>query len=341
MPNLIIILFSWEVNIQLQNYFQDKLQSLENLKLNFIHPFSKEKVTIMACRAEVIVGWRPSDELLKAAKHLKLYINPGAGVQHLIDTFRELNKERNVILCNGHGNAYFTAQHAFAILLTITNKVILHHNWMINGDWRTGEKDSISIPLKNRKIGLLGYGAINKLVHQFLTGFETNISVLRPSWKGKKDISGIKKFELHEIHNFLQHIDVLIIAIPETKETINLIGLKELKLLGKEGIIINVARGKVINQEALYYSLKEKLIAYAGIDVWYNYKPVADSKGNKFPWNNKLYPFHKLDNIVLSPHRGASPMDDLPRWDNVIDNIKKFATGKNDFLNIVDLEKGY
>ena len=94
----------------------------------------------------------------------------------------------------------------------------------------------------------------------------------------------------------------------------------------------------MINEEALYLSLKKKELTGAAIDVWYDYKPEPDSKGRKYPTH---FPFHLLDNVVLSPHRAASPFDDLKRWDEVIENIKRFCMGREDYLNIVDLKREY
>ncbi|MHA2141954.1 MAG: NAD(P)-dependent oxidoreductase, partial [Candidatus Thorarchaeota archaeon] len=99
-----------------------------------------------------------------------------------------------------------------------------------------------------------------------------------------------------------------------------------------------MARGVVIDEEGMFRALKEKVIAAAAIDVWYDYKPEPDDAGKKYPFN---YPFNELDNIVLSPHRGASPLDNLERWQEVVENIRRFASGRTDFLNIVDLERGY
>ena len=84
--------------------------------------------------------------------------------------------------------------------------------------------------------------------------------------------------------------------------------------------------------------MKSKSIAGAAIDVWYDYRPEQDETGRKYPYD---HPFHELDNVVLSPHRGASPMDDLHRWNEVIENISRYSRGRTDFLNQVDLERGY
>jgi len=140
------------------------------------------------------------------------------------------------------------------------------------------------------------------------------------------------------LDEFLKEIDTLIVAVPQTPDTLSLIGQKELELLGPEGLVVNIARGPVIDESALYKVLSEHTIAGAAIDVWYEYRPEPDEAGRKFPFHHA---FHELDNIVLSPHRGASPMDDLERWDEVIENITRFVEGRTDFLNIVDLERGY
>ena len=71
---------------------------------------------------------------------------------------------------------------------------------------------------------------------------------------------------------------------------------------------------------------------------WYKYRPEKEEEKILHPAN---FPFHELDNVVLSPHRAASPFDDLKRWDEVIENISRFADKRDDFMNIVDLDKGY
>ncbi|MFX0063407.1 MAG: NAD(P)-dependent oxidoreductase [Candidatus Hermodarchaeota archaeon] len=334
------VLFIWDVPDQLKEYLTTNLEMLPLVKLLFPSPASEEVFLDLAQEADIIVGWRPTKELLERAEKLALFINPGAGIRHHIEPFRELNRTRTVLLANGHGNTYFTAQHAVALLLTLMNKVVCHHNWMKAGQWRKGDAEARSIPLRFRKIGLLGYGHINQKVHQFLSGFNVEFSILRRNWK--KQTSNLptpaKKYVPAEMHSFLTEIDILIVAVPETSATIGLIQMEELRLLGTEGLIVNVSRGSVIDEASLFTALKEKIIAGAAIDVWYDYRPEPDEEGKKYPYSK---PFHMLDNIVLSPHRGASPMNDLLRWNEVIENIQRFATGKRSFLNIVNLDNEY
>jgi phosphoglycerate dehydrogenase-like enzyme len=338
------ILFLWEVDDTLQHYFRSRLSSkLDFIDLIFINPYLEEKALEYIEQVDMIIGWRPKKEILTRAKKTRLFQNPGAGVQHLILMFKEINKSREqpLLLANCHGNAYFTAQHTVAMLLSFLNRIPLYHDLFRSGAWRSPDLKAPSRPLRHTMIGLLGYGAINKYVHKFLAGFDVKFSILKRKWGSEKDnLEGVIKYEPESLHEFLQNIDILIIAVPLTKMTKGLIKEKELKLLGKNGVIVNVGRGVIVEETALYSALKNNDIAGACIDVWYNYSPEPDEKGRKYPYSSET-PFHELNNIILSPHRGASPMTDLARWDDVIYNIELLSCGKYSFKNLVNLENEY
>jgi len=108
--------------------------------------------------------------------------------------------------------------------------------------------------------------------------------------------------------------------------------------LGSNGLLVNVSREEILNEKSLYIALKNKIISGAAIDMWYNYNPKYNEEGKRFPYN---YPFHELDNIILSPYRGYSPFNDLKRWDEVIENISRISQGNCDLINIVNLEYQY
>ncbi|MFO7797467.1 MAG: NAD(P)-dependent oxidoreductase [Promethearchaeati archaeon] len=340
-PNFEInVLFLSKLPKEVESYISNNLKRFKRLNLIFPDNFTEEEILKISKEADIIVGWRPSMELLENAKRLKLFIVPGTGVNHIIDNFKKINQNRNVLLANGHGNSYFVAQHAVSLLLTFMSKIIPHHLWMKEGKWRTGDKEAASIPLRFKNIGLLGYGAINQKVHNFLAGFDIEFSVFRKDWshKSKSLPTPVKKFSYPNIEDFLKESEILIIAIPVTKLTINMITKKELTSLGDKGIIVNVSRGEIINEKDLYFALKNKLILGACVDVWYEKNPIADKNNNKYPYH---YPFHDLKNIIFSPHRGYSPFNDLLRWNELVENIARMVEGKKDYINIVDLEEGY
>jgi phosphoglycerate dehydrogenase-like enzyme len=334
------VLFLWKVPEPLKRYLRENLRHIEGLKLLFPEKAEESEFLHLAPNAQIIVGWRPSEALLEAATNLHLFIFPGAGVQHLVEWFRTEGQNRNITLVNGHSNSVFVAQHVVALLLGLMNRIVQHHNWMVEGEWRKGDDDAKTLPLHGRTIGLLGYGAINQKVHQFLAGFDVNFAALRRGWEtsGQSLPTPITQYTPSQLDDFLDEIDILIVAVPLTQATKGLIGKKELKRLGPQSLVVNVARGDVIDQSALYHALAKKVIAGAAIDVWYTYQPGADEKGRKYPYE---HPFHILDNILLSPHRAASPFDDLDRWGEVVENITRFTQERTDFLNIVDVNRGY
>ena len=331
------VLFFWDVPKRLQKYLTAGISS-PDIELIFPDKTDEETFLSISPKVDILVGWRPSKNLLKSAKRSRLFINPGAGINRLIDLFREVNQSRSphLVMVNGHGNSYFTAQHVVALLLATLNKIVDHHFWMKSGHWRRRDNFAKSMPLRWKKIGLLGYGAINQKVHQFLKGFDVEFAALKTEWDEKP--VNLDIYTPAGLNIFLENIDILILAVPQTKNTEEMIGSDQLEILGPHGIIVNVARGSIINEEALYNFLSKNKLSGAGLDVWYDYDPQDDDDGKKYPSN---FPFHKLENVVLSPHRGASPMDDLQRWDEVIENITRYANERTDFLNVVDLEREY
>ena len=330
------VLFIWKPPAELKSYLQKGLEERQDVELIFPQTASQDEFLKYAPGADIIVGWRPSERLLEQANNLRLFINPGAGIKHHIARFRKLNETRKITLVNGHGNSYFTAQHGVAMLLALTNKIIPHHNWMVEGKWRLGDAAAASLPLRRKTVGLLGYGAVNRKIHRFLQGFDLSFAVLKSSWQDRPE--QIKTFIPTEMDEFLKITDILFVAVPQTSLTEDLIKLEHLRLIGKDGLLIQLGRGSILNEAAIYTALKQKIIAGAAIDVWYNYQPEPDAKGRKFPWH---FPFHELENVILSPHRAASPFSDLERWDEVIENISRFQQGRTDFLNLVDLEREY
>jgi phosphoglycerate dehydrogenase-like enzyme len=321
------VLFIWNVREELRSYLRKGLAGSEGINLIFPgkgdvegedeEDIPEEELIENARNADIIVGWRPTKEMLAAAKNLKL-----------------------VLLVNGHGNAYYTAQGAIALLLSFMNKTIPHHNWMKEGKWRFLDDKAKSIPLRHRKIGFVGYGRVNRYIHKFLANFEIEFHALRKHWTKLKEKppTELQKYAPDRLEEMIGNVDILIVTLPSTDETIGMIGKEELELLGKEGILVHIGRGRVIQEKALYEALKQSIIKGAVIDVWYEYRPEPDEEGRKFPYH---FPFHELDNIVMSPHRCASPFDDLERWDEVVRNIKRVHAGEEDLENLVDVEAGY
>ncbi len=331
------ILFAFKADPSLKDYIISKLDS--RLNYYFTESSKEEAILPQLENVSVLVGWRFTDKIFEKAKTLETIINPGAGVQHIVEAFKTTLQKKNIRLMNSHGNAYFTAQHTVALLLSLSNKVILHHNLLKNGQWRSGDKEGISIPLRNKRIGLLGYGAVNRNVHQMLQGFGCRFSICKnKKWLIKPENCSLYSIEQQQLEHFLKEIDILIAAVPSTAESKHLIAEHNIHLLKKNSLVLNVGRGDLIEEKALYSALKENKITGAAIDVWYNYRPEPDEEGRKYPYQ---YPFHELNNIILSPHRAASPMNDLERWNDVIHNLNESINEKPEYINVIDLQQAY
>jgi phosphoglycerate dehydrogenase-like enzyme len=249
-------------------------------------------------KADVIVGGHLKDGDIKRAKNLKAIFVPWAGVNGLP---WDKIKERKIIVINNHGNAQYVAERAVAMLLALLGKIVLYHNDLTRGIWHgfsAGAPESdMWDTIQDKTCGIIGYGSIGKNIARFIKSFGCSIIAHKKSLPDEKD-DLIDKFSL-DLHETLDMSDIIFISLPLTKETVGLIGNKEFEYLqGK--YLVNVSRGKIVEEKALYESLKSKHLKGAAIDVWYNYpekrnEPALPSK----------YPLHTLPNVVVSPHVGG------------------------------------
>ncbi|TFH30536.1 MAG: hypothetical protein E4G98_01890 [Promethearchaeota archaeon] len=307
-----------------------------------------ETMRPLVAQADILIGWKCSPELLAHASKLRLYITPYTGVSYLVEAFRELKFPLTCPIVNAHGAADLIAQHAIALLFGVLNHLVVHHLEMIAGKWVPGgegiEEPYPSLPIGGRKIGLLGYGNVNRRVHTMLKGFPVEIHALRNDWSkltSSEELPNnlpLTKYTPDELEAFMRAIDTLIVAAPLTEKTRGMITLDHLQLLGPEGVVVNVGLGKIFREKDLYTALQTHVISRAALDVWYVYYPEPDQFGRLWPYSEA---FNSLPNVLLSPHRADSPFEDLRRWDDIIINIKKVVEGRTDYLHIVNIEAGY
>ncbi|HYH12134.1 MAG TPA: NAD(P)-dependent oxidoreductase, partial [Thermomicrobiales bacterium] len=127
---------------------------------------------------------------------------------------------------------------------------------------------------------------------------------------------------MEEIDSVLAETDFLVVAVPLDRDTTGLLGARELALLKPDAYLINVARGPVIDENALFEVLADHRIAGAAIDVWYQY---PDDRVHGVPASR---PFHELDNAILTPHIAGWTFGTFAhRWERINDNLHRLATG--------------
>jgi len=174
-------------------------------------------------------------------------------------------------------------------------------------------------------MGIIGFGRIGRALVDMADAFGLDVVAMRSSEPTGSPPTGVEYVVGPDgLDRLLDDADVAVLSLPLTEDTEGLIGAAELDRIGTDGYLINVARGPVVDQEALYDALSTESIAGAGIDTWYNYPD--DRSGQCEPAS---YPFGELDNIVMTPHVAGWPEPTAEhRWPFIAENIDRIARGE-------------
>ncbi len=337
------VVFAWEPPEPVRSYIESSFRNLgSRAEFHFVPSKTISERSDLLTRADVLVAWIVTADLLDAAPDLKLVIIPAAGVDNQISVLRT---RPGIRIVNSHGNTSHAAQHALALLLALTNRVPFFDRHMRLGRFRAFDDTPPSIVLEGKTLGLLGTGHLARHVIRFAAGLGLNIIACSrrglpiTSESPPDRASGappIPVYPVDRLHDFLRALDILLITIPLTDSTRGLIDAEAIAQLRSDALLINVGRGAVVDETALYEALRDRRIDSAALDVWYDYRPV-EVEGRKFPYSR---PFHELDNVILSPHRGASPLQRPERFRDVVETIVRFERG-DELKGEVDREQGY
>lgn len=285
----------------------------------------------------ILVAGRPHEEHLNASSNLHTVVIPWAGVAE--ETLKLMQQYPHLALHNLHHNASPTAETALMLLLTAAKQILPVERRFRRHDWTPRYQPNPALILDSKTILILGFGHIGQTIARACQGMGMKILAIRRN--PDESIPDGIQVEVHtsdHLHQLLPQANVLMVTLPLTEETRGIIGQDELKLLPPDAIVVNIGRGPVINQEALYFALKEGALHSAGIDVWYNYPPDPESRENTPPAD---FPFHELDNVVMSPHRGGGAKDvEILRMTHLAQLLNAAVKGEP-LPNQVDLSLGY
>jgi phosphoglycerate dehydrogenase-like enzyme len=286
---------------------------------------------------QVLVSGRPTEDLLEASQNLHTVVIPWAGLPE--QTGALMRKYPHISLHNLHHNAVTTAETALTLLLAAAKCTFPIERAFRQHDWRPRYGPNPARLLYGKTILIFGYGSIGQHIGRVCQTLGMKIVAIRrnPDKPGPEDVQA-ELYSPEALHQFLPLVDVLMVTVPLTDETRGRIGEREFELMPEGAILVNVGRGLVIDQEALYEALKSGKLHSAGIDVWYNYPSDEDSRANTPPAD---YPFHELENIVMSPHRGGGASEvEFLRMQKLAEMLNAIARGEL-VPNKVDLEAGY
>lgn len=283
---------------------------------------------------QVLVAGRPGREELAAFPKLEALIVPWIGIPP--ETLALAREFPDLSLHNLHHNADPTAEMAVALLLAAAKRVIPFDQALRGHDWRLRyHRPSEILLLTGKQALIVGYGEIGRRIGAALEGLGMQVRYIRRS-TGPVENPGV--YPVSALEELLPEADFLVLALPLTAESEGLIGEKQLRLLPSSAVLVNVARGGIIDEHALFRALSENWIYGAGLDVWFNYPGSPEERLNTPPGN---YPWHTLDNLVLSPHRAGTVREtEKLRMLALAELLNQAARGLP-IPNRVDLDLGY
>ncbi len=285
----------------------------------------------------ILIDARPNAERIEASPNLTSVIIPFAGPPAA--TQEVLRGYPNITVHNAPYNYVPTAETALALMLGCAKFLVKGDTHLRKGNWSIRYSDRPQLLLQGRTAVILGYGRIGKHMAPVCKALGMNVIGLRRSVQADDAADPYADVRANsDLLEVLPKSDVLLIALPQTPETTGMIGEKELALLPKNAMLINVGRGPVVDERALYDALVDGTLAAAGIDVWYNYPEHGGSRTKTMP---SQYPFHELEQVILSPHRaGWMGRDDDSRIIFLADMLNRAARGEP-LPNQIDIQLGY
>ena len=307
-----------EAGIQLlkenSNY---EFEIIDDVKIQLL----KEK--ILNCDGLSIRTAKLPAEIIDLGKKLRIISRHGVGYDNI-----DLNssKKNNItIAITATSNAVAVAEHVMFMLLNISKRKNMYNETVKSGNFSDRNKLPKTIELWKKNILIAGFGRIGQCLIKRCKGFEMNIFVYDP-FVSKDVIENFGGKKVNNLEDSLKNMDVISIHVPLNDKTKNLINYDLLKIMKKNCIIINAARGGVINEIDLDKALNENLIFGAGLDVFESEPP------------NKNNPLLKNDKVFLSPHTAAFTEECMIRMGKeTIQNIIDFFEKKLDKSKIIKL----
>jgi lactate dehydrogenase-like 2-hydroxyacid dehydrogenase len=203
------------------------------------------------------------------------------------------------------------ADTALGLLLCTVREFPQAERYLRAGKWPERAYPLTKATLRNRTVGMVGMGAIGQAIARRLDAMKVPVV-----YHSRRPAAGVAYRHYPKLLDMARDVAVLLVITPGGAETKNLINAEVLKALGPDGILINMARGSVVDEEALIQALKDKVILSAGLDVYVR-EPEVPAE------------LIAMDNVVLFPHLGSGSVYTRTQMDQlVVDNLLAWAAGK-------------
>ena len=281
--------------------------------------------------AEILCSYFIPSDWRTQAPSLRWIQFPGAGVDSLATTGL-LDANSGVIVTTAAGiHAETISEYVFGSMLMFNwnwpQMVRLqdNHVWARSATWyHLGGRE-----LAGQTLGIIGLGHIGRRIAQLAHAFGMRVLGMRRSLSGEQEPDVDQLFLPEQLHELLSLCDYVVISVPLTGETEKLIGEDELRIMRSNAYLVNIARGRVIDEQALIQALREGWIAGAGLDV---------TEEEPLPSESPLY---SMPNVILTPHiSGNSAHYDTRLAALFADNLKRYRSGQK-LQNQYEPSRGY
>ena len=226
-------------------------------------------------------------EAIAAARQLKVIARAGVGLDNV--DIKAATSAGVMVVNAPTSNIISAAELTVGHILSLARHIPAAHGALAQGQWKRSKYSGVE--LYEKTIGIIGLGRIGALIAARLQAFGTNIIAYDPYiTSARAQQLGVRPVSLDEL---LEQSDFITIHMPKTPETTGMISEAQFKLMKPSAYIVNVARGGLIDEDALYAALTAGTIAGAGLDVFVNEPPTGS-------------PLLGLENIIVTPHLGAS-----------------------------------
>lgn len=285
---------------------------------------------------DIIASNRVPSEIIESSSRLKMIQTFSAGVDNI--DFPAIQKKGDLIICNSHINAAEVAEYAITLLLAVAKNIIPNDKELRKGDWKYAfGGPNPNVEIRKKTCLIIGLGNIGSEIAKRLRGFDVTIHAATQSGMSKHAELVEKLVKIDEVKHLVREADFIILSLPLTPDSKGLVNEEFISQMKPTSILVNISRGSIIEEKALFDALRENKIRGAGLDVWWRYPTKWRGTGN--PPSD--LPFQELENLVASPHRaGYSENTEREYFQFAGENILRFIQGKIP-LNSIDPNRGY
>jgi phosphoglycerate dehydrogenase-like enzyme len=263
------------------------------------------------------------------APKLRLLQSLGAGT----DAIETAALPAGAVVCNAFGHDEAIGEFCVLGMLAWSHDLLEAESSFRAGSWRMSGRMGAPIheELFGKTVGILGLGRIGLATAVRAKPFGMTVLGCARSVPATPPVGVDRVYPMARLDEFLPLCDFLVVACALTPETTGLIEARRFSLMKRSAVLINVARGEVVDEDALFRALKDKTIAGGVIDAWYAYPKDADDLA-ALP---SRHPFHELRNVIMTPHSSAWTHGMLDRrWNQIAGNLDRLQRGEP-LINVV------